>query len=72
MYRCIKTFIVPFWDVYNKDGRPIKVEKGSFWKICEHNLMTIDDFILENNEADWIGISKETLSRFFVVVNNNE
>lgn len=69
-YKCIKAFSVPRFDEYEEiiDGKSFYVRKGSEWETDEWFNVNAEVTLVKVNGPEYLGISKDTLEKFFVEV----
>ena len=75
MYKCIKEFSLELYDDngFIIENEYIDINKGTIWYIPEdEDYRLIDGEVrLENEEMDWIEITKETFKNNFELMINN-
>ena len=75
MYKCIKGFSLKLYDDngFIVENEYMNINKGSIWYIPEdEDYRLIDGEVrLENEEMDWIEITKETFKNNFEPMINN-
>ena len=75
MYKCIKGFLLKLYDDngFIVENEYMNINKGSIWYIPEdEDYRLIDGEVrLENEEMDWIEITKETFKNNFELMTNN-
>lgn len=75
MYKCIKGFSLKLYDDngFIVENEYMNINKGSIWYIPEdEDYRLIDGEVrLENEEMDWIEITKETFKNNFELMINN-
>ena len=75
MYKCIKGFSLKLYDDngFIVENEYMNINKGSIWYIPEdEDYRLIDGEVrLENEEMDWIEITKETFKNNFKLMINN-
>lgn len=68
VYECKTEFELPKWDDDNDCflEETIKVEKGSVWSVMGSGYICDGEVRLENDNAEWMEISREHLKEYFV------
>ena len=76
MYKCIKGFSLKLYDDngFIVENEYMNINKGSIWYIPEdEDYRLIDGEVrLENEEMDWIEITKETFKNNFELIQYRE
>ena len=71
MYRCIKGFSIEKYDDdgLTIEGEYIEIKEGTIWNIPKENYRFIGGEIrLENDDLEWVELSKESIEKCFVRV----
>ena len=76
IFECKKEFEVSEWDNDNDcwSDEIMVIEKGSVWECTGLGCICGGEIRLENDEAQWIEVSEETLQTYFsdITESNNE